>query len=90
MYNSLAAICVATKLGCSAENIKDALLEVRVPGRSELVNNSKDLTIMIDYAHSPESLENILNAVKSYTRGRVISDIWLWRRQRYNKKTYNG
>lgn len=50
MYNSLAAICVATKLGCSAENIKDALLEVRVPGRSELVNNSKDLTIMIDYA----------------------------------------
>lgn len=28
---------------------------------------------MIDYAHSPESLENILNAVKSYTRGRVIS-----------------
>ena len=28
---------------------------------------------MIDYAHSPESLQNILNAVKSYTRGRVIS-----------------
>ena len=46
--------------------------EVRVPGRSELINNKKDLTIMIDYAHSPESLENILNAVKSYTRGKVI------------------
>ena len=72
-YNSLAAICVGLKLGCSAENIKEALLEVRVPGRSELVDNKKDLTIMIDYAHSPESLENILNAVKSYTRGRVIS-----------------
>ena len=61
------------KLGCNAEQIKEALLEVRVPGRSELVNNPKDLTIMIDYAHSPESLESILNAVKSYTRGRVIS-----------------
>lgn len=73
VYNSLAAIDVATKLGCSVESIKEALLEVRVPGRSELVNNSKDLTIMIDYAHSPESLENILSAVKSYTRGRVIS-----------------
>lgn len=73
VYNSLAAICVGLKLGCSAENIKEALLEVRVPGRSELVDNKKDLTIMIDYAHSPESLENILNAVKSYTRGRVIS-----------------
>ncbi len=73
VYNSLAAICVATKIGCDAEKIKESLANVRVPGRSELVDNSKDLTIMIDYAHSPESLENILQAVKSYTRGRVIS-----------------
>ena len=73
VYNSLAAISVAMKLGCDAEKIKESLLDVRVPGRSELVNNSKDLVIMIDYAHSPESLENILRAVKSYTRGRVIS-----------------
>ena len=73
VYNSLAAICVSEKLGANSEQIKEALEEVRVPGRSELVNNKKDLTIMIDYAHSPESLENILNAVKSYTRGRVIS-----------------
>jgi len=73
VYNSLAAISVAKTLGCDSEKIKEALVEVRVPGRSELVNNKKELTIMIDYAHSPESLENILNAVKSYTRGRVIS-----------------
>lgn len=73
VYNSLAAICIAEKLGATVDQIKEALEEVRVPGRSELVNNSKELTIMIDYAHSPESLENILNAVKSYTRGRVIS-----------------
>ncbi len=72
VYNSLAAICVATKLGANAEQIKEALEEVRVPGRSELVDNKKDLTIMIDYAHTPESLEGILKAVKSYTRGRVI------------------
>ena len=44
-----------------------------MPGRSELVNNKKELTIMIDYAHSPESLQNILQATKSYTRGKVIS-----------------
>ena len=73
VYNSLAAICVAQKFGISPEIIKEALLEVRVPGRSELVNNKKELTIMIDYAHSPESLQNILQAAKSYTRGRVIS-----------------
>ncbi len=73
VYNSLAAICVAEKLGCDTQNIKSALEVVRVPGRSELVDNKLDLTIMIDYAHSPESLQSILQAVKAYTRGKVIS-----------------
>jgi len=73
VYNSLAAIAIVTRLGCGAEPIKSALLDIKVPGRSELIPNKKDLNIMIDYAHSPESLENILSAVKSYTKGRVIS-----------------
>ncbi len=73
VYNSLAAICIGLSLGANAEQIKEALIDVKVPGRSELVDNKKGLTIMIDYAHSPESLENILTAVKSYTRGKVIS-----------------
>lgn len=73
VYNSLAAISIAEKMGCSTDAIKEALLEVRVPGRSELVDNPLGLTIMIDYAHSPESLQSILQAVKSYTRGKVIS-----------------
>ena len=73
VYNALAAISVANKFGCNAEVIKEALLNVRVPGRCELVDNSKELKIMLDYAHSPESLQNILQATKSYTRGRVIS-----------------
>lgn len=72
VYNSLAAICVATKFGCSPENIQEALLNVRVPGRSELVDNEKELTIMVDYAHSPESLESILTTVREYTQGNVI------------------
>ena len=73
VYNSLAAICVAQKFGVSPEVVKEALAQVRVPGRSELVDNKREIPIMIDYAHSPESLENILQAVKSYTRGKVIS-----------------
>ena len=73
VYNSLAAICVAQKFNCETKNIKEALEQVRVPGRSELVDNKLGITIMIDYAHSPESLHNILQAVKSYTRGSVIS-----------------
>ena len=73
VYNSLAAICVAQKFEIAPEPIKEALAEVRVPGRSELVDNKREIPIMIDYAHSPESLENILQATKSYTRGKVIS-----------------
>ena len=73
VYNSLAAICVAKKLGISSEKVIEALADIRVPGRSEMVPNKKEIPIMIDYAHSPESLQNILSAVKSYTRGKVIS-----------------
>ena len=73
VYNAIAAISVANEFGVSVEKINEALNEIRVPGRSEMVPNSKDLKIMIDYAHSPASLESILKAVKSYTRGRVIS-----------------
>ena len=73
VYNSLAAISVASKYGVTADEVRDALLEIKVPGRSELVPNKKELTIMIDYAHSPESLHSILSAVKNYTRGRLIS-----------------
>ena len=38
-----------------------------------MVDNKLEIPIMIDYAHTPESLQNILQAAKSYTRGRVIS-----------------
>jgi len=60
------------QFGCTADMIKEGLEEVRVPGRSEMVDNKLEIPIMIDYAHTPESLESILSAVKSYTRGRVI------------------
>ena len=73
VYNALCAICICKKIGIDSETIKTALEKIKVPGRSEMVENKLEIPIMIDYAHSPESLENILRAVKSYTRGRVIS-----------------
>ena len=73
VYNALAAICICKVIGIDGEYIKQALENIKVPGRSEMVENKLSIPIMIDYAHSPESLENILNAVKSYTRGNVIS-----------------
>ncbi|MBR3696834.1 MAG: UDP-N-acetylmuramoyl-L-alanyl-D-glutamate--2,6-diaminopimelate ligase [Clostridia bacterium] len=72
VYNALAAISVARCFNVTTENIKEGLENISVPGRSELVPNKQELAIMIDYAHTPESLENILSAVKTYTRGRVI------------------
>lgn len=72
VYNALAAICVCAKLGCSVEDMILGLEEVMVPGRSEIVPNTRNLTVMVDYAHTPASLESILRAVKAYTKGRVI------------------
>ncbi len=72
VYNALAAICVTAKLGCSVENMIEGLETVKVPGRSEIVPSFKDFVVMVDYAHTPDSLENILRAVKIYTKGRVI------------------
>lgn len=60
------------QFGIDSEKIKEGLLNIVIPGRNELVPNDKDLTIMIDYAHTAESLENILNSIKAYTTGRII------------------
>ena len=72
VYNALAAICVSIKLGASVENIVSALENIKVPGRSEIVPNMRGYTIIVDYAHTPDSLENIIKACKAYTKGNVI------------------
>lgn len=72
VYNSLAAISVCVSLGANSDIIKEVMEHIEVPGRSEMVANDLELPIMIDYAHTPESLESILQAVKTYTKGRVI------------------
>lgn len=72
VYNALAAIKVAQLFGAKTDTIKGALENIKVLGRSELVDNKLDLKIMIDYAHTPDSLENILKTVKQYTIGNII------------------
>ena len=72
VYNALLAICITKKLGIDADSIKEGLTNIKVPGRNEMVDNKKEIPIMIDYAHSPNSLESILETVKKYTPGRVI------------------
>ncbi len=72
IYNALAAIGVCGHMGIAREAVKAGLERVQVPGRAELVDTGRDFSVIIDYAHTPDSLENILNAVKDYATGRVV------------------
>lgn len=72
IYNALAAICVTLEFGVSVQNINDGLQNIKVKGRSEIVDNDFGFAVMIDFAHSPESLKSILTAAKEYTKGKVI------------------
>ena len=73
VYNALSAISVAKEFGCTIEQIQAGFDNVVVPGRSEIVHIDADFTVMVDYAHSPESLKSILLSTKDYAKGRVIS-----------------
>ena len=72
IYNALAAIGVCLLMGISFEDISAGLEKVCVPGRAEIVEIDKNFTIMIDYAHTPDSLQNILTTVKGFAPGRVV------------------
>lgn len=75
VMNALGAIGITKHFGATLEDFKNGLKDVKVFGRSEMVPNKLGLTIMIDYAHTPSSLESILSTVKPYTKGRVIC-VW--------------
>ena len=72
VYNAAGAIAAASFFNVNPDNIRLSLKDLRVLGRSELVPNKLGLTIMIDYAHTPSSLESILTAVNTYAKGKVI------------------
>lgn len=72
VYNSLGAISVAKEFGVTPNEMRGALKNLKVLGRNELVPNKLGLSIIIDYAHTPSSLQSILESVKAYAKGRVI------------------
>ncbi len=72
VYNALGAIGACCLMGLGTESIKNGLKNVSVPGRAEVVETDRDFTVMIDYAHSPESLKSILETVRDFAPGRVV------------------
>ena len=73
VYNALAVTSGARLLGISNETIAKALSKVSVKGRVEIVPTSRDFTAVIDYAHTPDGLENILNALNRVKQGRLVA-----------------
>ena len=73
IYNSLCAAVCAKALGFNEDEIASALDNMSgVKGRAEVVNTGKDFTVIIDYAHTPDGLENILSTFKELKRGRLV------------------
>ena len=74
VYNALTAISTCLTLGISFDDIVKGLrLAQGVKGRCEVVNILADYTVIIDYAHTPDGLENIINTVRGFSEGRVIT-----------------
>ena len=74
VYNALMAAGICIQLGVGEEDIRRGLEDVRaVPGRIELLETGTPYRVILDYAHSPDSLENILKAVRQTAKGRMIA-----------------
>jgi len=74
VYNALAAISSVRILGYEISCIADALSQsVGVKGRAEVVPTGLGFTVIIDYAHTPDALANIISAARLFTQGRVVT-----------------
>ncbi len=71
--NLTAAIAVCLKAGLPVDDIISAVENYNgVKGRCEIIPTGRDFTVICDYAHTPDAIENILRSVKEYTEGRLI------------------
>ncbi len=74
VYNALAAVGIAYSQDFSLEKIKSGLEKpIRVSGRFELVDKGQSFSVVVDYAHSPDGLENVLGLAKKLTSNRLIA-----------------
>ena len=72
--NALTALGIVLQLGMPlADAAKSLATATGVKGRVEVVPTDTDYTVLIDYAHSPDGVENVLRAVRGFARGRVVA-----------------
>ena len=71
--NVTCAIAVCMELGISLDDIISAVEEYPgVKGRCEIIPTGRDFTVICDYAHTPDAIENVLKSVREYTENRLI------------------
>ncbi len=74
LYNVLAALSVIQALELDTANLEKPVKELRAaPGRVEKISNNLGIEIIVDYAHSPDSFENLFSAIKPYVKGKLIA-----------------
>lgn len=74
VYNSLAAIAVGLVEGIAASEIIRTLEKIPgIPGRFEKVSLGQDFTVIVDYSHTPDSLENCLRTAREFATGKIIT-----------------
>ena len=74
LYNVMAAVASCGLLGLDTDSIAQGLSSVdRVPGRFEKVDRGQAFTAVVDYAHTPDALQNVLENARVITSGRVIT-----------------
>lgn len=74
VYNALGVIACSIAMDIPIDIIKRALENLHgVPGRIQSVPNDKGIGVYVDYSHTPDSLENIICAVREFTKGKVIT-----------------
>ena len=72
VYNALTAIAICRHFNVREDDIKRALLAVRVKGRIEMVKVSEHFTLLIDYAHNAMALESLLTTLREYEPHRLV------------------
>jgi UDP-N-acetylmuramoyl-L-alanyl-D-glutamate--2,6-diaminopimelate ligase len=74
VQNALAAISFAVLKGMSATQIQSAMNRAKTPeGRMEVIDEGQEFYVAVDYAHTPDGLQNVLSTTKEFTSGRLIS-----------------
>ncbi len=73
VYNALAATATALIVGIQPDKIAQGLGSVKtVPGRAEVLDTHTPYKVILDYSHSPDAMENILQTAREFARGRIM------------------